>query len=155
MAHYSFINEDNLVVEVITGKDEYLLGELPDGFTSWEEYYETKRDGLICKRTSKNTYRNQHSDENKEAFRGNFAGVGMSYDPENDVFIAEKPFDSWIIDESIWDWKAPVDIPDDANDEMDTSKNQKMYLWNEDDQTWDLVAEASYNETTKEWEAIE
>ena len=55
MAHYSFINDENIVVEVITGKDEDDLETLPEGFASWEEYYETKRDGLTCKRTSYNT----------------------------------------------------------------------------------------------------
>jgi hypothetical protein len=49
MAHYAFINSDNIVVEVITGKNED--ENTPEGFSSWEAYYETKRDGLTCKRT--------------------------------------------------------------------------------------------------------
>ena len=49
MAHYAFINTDLEVVEVITGKDEDDLDTLPEGFDSWEEYYETQREGLTCK----------------------------------------------------------------------------------------------------------
>ena len=98
MAHYSFINEENIVVEVITGRDEDDLEMLPEEFESWEEYYETKRDGLTCKRTSYWTYQNQHIDDNdKEAFRGNFAGIGHTYDPDNDVFYEAQPYPSWIL----------------------------------------------------------
>ena len=75
MAHYAFINESNTVVEVITGKDET---ELIDGLTP-EEWYGNYR-GMTCIRTSYN---------NKIRF--NFAGVGYSYDPIDDAFIAPMP----------------------------------------------------------------
>ena len=52
MAHYAFINEDNIVVEVIVGKDEDDTENLPLSDESWEEHYEQFRDGLTCKRTS-------------------------------------------------------------------------------------------------------
>ena len=129
MAHYSFIDSDNLVVEVIVGKDENDTETLPEEYASWEEYYETKRDGLTCKRTSYNTAGNQHLDGG-EAFRGNYAGIGYSYDEENDVFIPPQPYPSWTLNESTWSWKCPVDFPEDTEEE---------YQWNEEDQTWDLV----------------
>ena len=129
MAHYSFIDSDNLVVEVIVGKDENDTETLPEEYDSWEEYYETKRDGLTCKRTSYNTAGNQHLDGG-EAFRGNYAGIGYSYDEENDVFIPPQPYPSWTLNESTWSWKCPVDFPEDTEEE---------YQWNEEDQTWDLV----------------
>jgi hypothetical protein len=106
MAHYAFINEENIVVEVITGKDETDTETLPEGFDSWEEYYETQRDSLVCKRTSYNTYSNQHNLD-ETPFRGNFAGVGSTYDSDNDVFILEMPVvDGWsfILDEETWSW---------------------------------------------------
>ena len=106
MAHYCFINDENIVVEVITGKDEDDLETLPEGFASWEEYYETKRDGLTCKRTSYNTQANEHLNEGT-AFRGNYAGVGYSYDPDNDVFIPPQPtIDGWTftLDQDTWSW---------------------------------------------------
>ena len=155
MAHYSFINEENIVVEVITGKDEDDLETLPEGFASWEEYYETKRDGLTCKRTSYNTSGNEHI-LGGEAFRGNYAGIGMIYDPDNDVFYSESPYPSWTIsEESNWIWTAPVDYPSDANDEFDTSLPRKGYEWDEDNQEWTLMFQFEYNSETEEWEEVE
>ena len=75
MAHYAFINEENIVVEVIVGKDET---ELLDGLTP-EEWYGNFR-GLTCVRTSYNAN-----------IRFNFAGVGYTYDPIDDAFIAPMP----------------------------------------------------------------
>ena len=128
MAHYCFINENNIVVEVITGKDENDLETLPEGFASWEEYYQTKRDGLTCKRTSYNTNANEHLNGGT-AFRGNYAGIGFIYDSENDVFYAEQPYPSWLLNESTWTWNPPIPYPDD----------DLIYDWNEETESWDLV----------------
>ena len=75
MAHYAFLDENNIVTEVITGKDET---ELIDGLDT-ETWYGNYR-GQVCKRTSYNGN-----------YRYNYAGVGMSYDPEADAFIAPQP----------------------------------------------------------------
>lgn len=72
MAHYAFIDENNIVVDVITGNDET---ETYDG-VYWEHYYGKQR-GLRCLRTS---YHNN--------MRGIYAGIGFTYDAENDVFVA-------------------------------------------------------------------
>lgn len=87
MAHYAFITA-GIVTEVIVGRDE---NDLPEGISSWEEYYSTKRGGQICKRTSYNTYIDsagvsQHG-KGGEPFRGCYAGIGDNYDEANDVFI--------------------------------------------------------------------
>jgi hypothetical protein len=132
MAHYGFIDNENIVVEVITGKDENDTENLPEGFDSWEAYYETKRDGLTCKRTSYNTMANQHLNEGTP-FRGNYAGIGMIYDQENDVFYPAKPYPSWILNEETWTWDCPVPYPEVDQD------NPFHYIWNEEDQTWDLI----------------
>jgi len=154
MAHYAFVNEENIVVEVITGKDEDDLDTLPEGYESWERYYETKRERLICKRTSYNTRANQHLDDGTP-FRGNYAGVGMTYDIVNDVFYGEQPFASWILNETNWTWEAPVPYPSDANNEMDTSLPYKSYVWSEDDTDWILDATYNFNAETEEWELEE
>lgn len=121
MAHYAFINPNtNKVVEVITGRDETDTENLPEGFSSWEDYYETKRDGLICKRTSYNTFANEHVNEGT-AFRGNYANIGGIYDSDNDVFYRSQPFGSWTLDTSTWQWVSPVPYPTDGN----------IYIWSE------------------------
>tara|TARA_S200002703_G_scaffold149310_1_gene146724 strand:- start:40 stop:501 length:462 start_codon:yes stop_codon:yes gene_type:complete len=153
MAHYSFINIENIVVEVITGKDEDDLETLPEGFASWEEYYETKRDGLTCKRTSYNTSMNEHHDGGT-AFRGNYAGIGYSYNAELDVFLAPKPFEDWILNETTMNWEAPVPFPSDANYDRDTSLPVKHYEWNEMSQSWVVIVTENYNSETEEWEVV-
>ena len=122
MAHYAFLDSNNIVTEVIVGKDE---GE----GTDWEVEYGNFR-GQTCKRTSYNTYGNAHSDSGTP-FRGNYAGIGYTYDETNDVFYAPKPYNSWVLDETKWLWKAPVDYPSDGKD----------YTWNEETTSWDLVDE--------------
>ena len=130
MAHYAFI-KDNLVTEVITGKDE--TETAPEGFGDWEEYYLTKRPGQdACKRTSYNTVNNTHTDGGT-AFRGNYAGVGYTYDEVNDVFYSAQPYPSWICTaETNWNWTAPLAYPSDGDGETG-------YVWNEETTSWDLV----------------
>lgn len=127
MAHYAFIKE-GLVTEVITGKNEDET--TPDGFNNWEEYYLSKRiDQDLCKRTSYNTYANEHNNGGV-AFRGNYASIGFTYDEINDVFYAPQPYPSWTLDNN-WLWQPPTPYPD----------NENLYLWNEDTLSWDLVNE--------------
>jgi hypothetical protein len=96
MAHYAFIDEDSIVVEVIVGRDE---DDLVEGVTSWEDYYGAIR-GLECLRTSYNGN-----------IRKNYAGLGFTYDVERDAFIPPKPFPSWLLDEESCLWVAPVPYP--------------------------------------------
>lgn len=119
MAHYAFIDENNIVQAVYVGMDENNTSELPEGFTNWEEYY-TSTQGLTCKRTSYNTNGNTHS-EGGTPFRGNYAGVGYTYDVDNDVFYEPQPYSSWTLS-SNWIWEAPLTYPDDG----------QVYIWDED-----------------------
>lgn len=78
MAHYAFIDEQNVVVEVIVGRDE------GDGGVDWEQVYGEAR-GLRCLRTSYNTHDGVHVGGGVP-FRGTYAGIGMVYDEAADVF---------------------------------------------------------------------
>ena len=77
MAHYAYLDENNIVVTVTVGKDE---SELIDGLDT-ETYYAQGTDYTV-KRTSYNASTN--------GFRGNYAGKGMIYLPLEDIFIAPK-----------------------------------------------------------------
>jgi len=123
MAHYAFLNMQNIVTEVIVGKDE------TDGPTNWEMHYGNIRE-QVCKRTSYNTRGGVHS-ESGVPFRKNYAGIGYTYDATRDAFIPPKPFNSWTLNETSCLWEAPVAYPEDG----------KMYTWNEDLGTWDLITE--------------
>lgn len=124
MAHYVFLDENNLVTEVITGRDEDDLENLPEGFASWEEFYLNERPyATDCKRTSYNTYKNEHLFDGV-AFRGNYAGgVGFQYDPDNDVFYELQPYPSWTLDEQTWSWIPPIPQPNDT---------VNVYQWDEE-----------------------
>lgn len=125
MAHYAFINENNIVVEVITGRNE---DEVVDGISDWEAYYTTKREGLRAIRTSYNTRAGEHIFDGTP-FRGNYAGEGYSYNEELDAFIPPKVYDSWVLDETCFCWVAPTPYPNDGGE----------YVWNEDTTSWDLL----------------
>jgi len=131
MAHYAFLDENNIVKEVLVGMDE--SQDTPNGAESWEEYY-TEIKGMTCKRTSYNTFGNSHS-EGGTPFRGNYAGIGFKYDDVNDVFYQQQPWDSWVLNEDTWIWEAPIPRPDDSN-----SYRWNESIYNEDNsQGWELV----------------
>lgn len=127
MAHYAFLDENNIVIEVITGKDE---GE--DGI-DWEQWYGDFR-GRRCLRTSYNTSGNIHL-SGGTPFRKNYAGIGYTYDEGNDAFIPPKPFPSWIFNETTYLWNAPVPKPEDSG-QLDSEGNPIVYRWNEETQQW-------------------
>jgi hypothetical protein len=109
MAHYAFLDESNIVTQVIKGIDET---ELIEGLDPETWYGNFK--GQVCKRTSYNSN-----------IRYNYAGIGFTYDPIDDAFIAPQPYPSWILDIKK-QWIAPVPHPQDG----------KIYNWNEDLGEW-------------------
>jgi len=107
MAHYAFIDTNNVVTEVITGIDET---ELIEGLDP-ETWYGNFR-GQPCVRTSYNGN-----------IRKQYAGIGYTYDEVNDVFVAPQPYSSWTLDENN-DWQPPTPKPDGD------------YIWNEEELVW-------------------
>ena len=121
MAHYAFLDSNNVVTEVIPGKNE---GE--DGI-DWEQWYGDFR-GQVCKRTSYNTYANVHNNGGTP-FRGNYAGIGYTYRSDIDAFVPPQPYPSWTLDSNV-QWQPPVPVPTDGN----------IYNWNESNQNWEVVS---------------
>ena len=110
MAHYAFLDDNNIVTEVIVGIDET---ELIEGLNT-ETWYGNFR-GQTCKRTSYNGN-----------IRKNYAGIGYTYDAGRDAFIPPKPFESWVLNEDTCRWDAPVPYPTDG----------KRYRWDEPTLSW-------------------
>ena len=127
MAHYAFLDSNNIVTQVIVGKDEE---DLAEGVTDWEVYYGDLL-GQTCKRTSYNTVAGVHS-EGGTAYRGNYAGIGYSFDETLDAFLAPQPYPSWVLNEETFSWDSPVAYPTDG----------EMYVWNENRKEWELVVVA-------------
>ena len=121
MAHYAFLDENNIVAEVIVGNDER-----EDG-VDWEQHYGSFR-GQVCKRTSYNTSGGVHSGGGTP-FRKNYAGLGYTYDAQRDAFIPPQPFPSWQLNGESCLWEPPVAMPEDG----------QMYQWDESTQQWEAI----------------
>ena len=121
MAHYAFLDTNNIVTEVIVGKDEGEYG------VNWEQHYGDFR-GQLCKRTSYNTIGGVHV-LGGVPFRKNYASIGYTYDEVYDAFIPPKPYESWVINVDTCLWEAPVLYPQD----------NKKYVWNESIVNWEQI----------------
>lgn len=119
MAHYAFLDENNIVTEVIAGIDENELIEGKDPETWYSEFRNQR-----CVRTSYNAN-----------IRKNYAGIGFTYTDDLDAFIPPKPFESWVLDLELAIWKAPVAYPSDG----------LMYKWDEENGDWQAVVFESDN----------
>ena len=109
MAHYAFLDNNNVVIEVITGIDETQTIEGLDT----ETWYGNFR-GQTCKRTS---YNNN--------IRFNYAGLGYTFDAVRDAFIPPKPFNSWLLDEDTCRWQPPTPMPTNG-----------IWSWDEENVMW-------------------
>lgn len=112
MAHYAFLNENNIVTQVIVGRNE---DEVVDGISDWEAYY-GEFHGQRCVRTS---YNNN--------IRGVYAGIGYSYNEEEDIFVTPQPFPSWTRNGSFWE--PPTPMPTEGG----------PWMWVEADLNWQII----------------
>jgi hypothetical protein len=107
MAHYAFLDNNNVVTEVITGIHET---ETIEGLDT-ETWYGNFR-GQVCKRTSYNSN-----------IRGTYAGIGYTYNPDEDIFVTPQPYPSWIRSGSFWN--PPTPRPEGMN-----------WSWDEENLMW-------------------
>ena len=114
MAHFAKLGVGNIVERVEVVSNDIATTEQA-GIDFLNNLYNTRD---VWKQTS---YNNN--------IRKNFAGIGFKYDQTRDAFIAPKPYESWLLNESTCRWEAPVAYPDDDN----------IYTWNETTQTWETV----------------
>ena len=119
MAHYAFLDSNNIVVQVIVGVDETVTQddngtEVGGSTEAWESFYANQpwHEGLTCKRTSYNN-----------SIRKQYAGIGYSYDAVKDQFVSPKPYPSWTLDANN-DWQPP------------TPKPEGEYRWDEETLGW-------------------
>ena len=110
MSHFAKVL-DGKVTQVIVAEPEFFQTFVDSSPGEWIQ-------------TSYNTLGNQHPEG--RPLRGNYAGIGYTYDRTNDVFYAPQPYASWILDNTTWTWKAPVAMPADG----------KQYKWDESTTNW-------------------
>ena len=110
MSHFAKVL-DGKVTQVIVAEPEFFQTFVDSSPGEWIQ-------------TSYTTHGNQHPEG--RPLRGNYAGIGYTYDRTNDVFYAPQPYASWILDQTTWTWKAPVAMPTDG----------KPYKWDEATTNW-------------------
>ena len=147
MAHFAKINDDNEVLNVLVLDDANMLdSDNKEDESIGQQYLETHNNWPANQwiQTSFNTSQNTHSSgDNSKAFRGNYAGIGYVWDATNNIFWQPKPYPSWVKDTTTASWKSPIgDAPAlTAEQESQNTANTHMwsYVWNEDNQSWDLT----------------
>ena len=115
MSHFAKVT-DGKVTQVIVAEKEF-----------FDTYVDSTPGEWI--QTSYNTQGGVHK-LGGTPLRGNYAGIGYTYDRTNDVFYAPKPYASWVLNNTTWTWEAPVAMPTD----------DKRYTWDEATTSWVEVA---------------
>lgn len=123
MAHFAKVNEENKVVRVIVAEEDFFDTFIDDSPGRWLQ-------------TSYNTFggvhydpeTNEPSEDQSQALRYNYAGLGFNYNLTDDAFYAPQPYDSWTLNTDTYLWEPPTPCPDDGQD----------YGWNEETQEWQV-----------------
>ena len=122
MAHFAKVNSDNIVVEVHAVDNWNCVdgegNEVEAAGRAWQESVFGVQEGIRWIQTSYN-----HN------IRKNYAGIGMTYDEGRDAFIHQKPYPSWVLNETTCRWEAPTPMPTDAGE-------GEFYNWDEDTTSW-------------------
>ena len=147
MAHFAKIGMNGKVIAVLTcGNGDMLNADGVEDESVGQQYLERHNNwpAPMWIQTSYNTRGNQHSSgDNSKALRGNYAGIGYTWDEDNQIFWCKKPYASWVKDISTAAWKSPIgDAP--ALTAEQTSQNAAGthrwgHRWNEANQSWDLT----------------
>ena len=125
MAHFACLDTNNVVTQVIV---------VSNADTSTAQGDEKESIGIaFCERLLGGTW---VKTSYNATIRKNYAGIGFTYDKDRDAFIPPKPYASWVLNETTCLWNAPMPYPTD----LGTPDTPKMYTWNEETRTWDLVS---------------
>ena len=138
MAHFAKISDTSEVLQVLTLDNKDMLNADGVEDESVGQQYLEKHNNWPAQmwiQTSYNTYGGTHN-SGGTPLRGNYAGIGYTWDEDNNIFYSKKPYASWILDVPTASWKSPIgDAPDDLTDEENTAGTH--YVWNEVGQSWD------------------
>ena len=138
MAHFAKISETNevLTVHVVDNKDVLNADGVEDE-TVGQQYLERHNNwpAQMWIQTSYNTSGGTHKDGGTP-LRGNYAGIGYTWDEDNNLFYGKKPYASWVLNTTTASWHSPIgDAPDDLTDEEKAANTH--YVWNEGTGAWD------------------
>jgi len=151
MAHFAKLGANGKVIAVLTmDNDKMLNADGVEDETVGQQWLQTHNNwpAEMWIQTSYNTINNTHSSgDNSKAFRGNYAGIGHTWDEDNQIFWPKKPHASWVKDIATASWKSPIgDAPAltaEQQSQNQAGTNRWIYLWNEEGQSWDLTDTAA------------
>jgi hypothetical protein len=147
MAHFAKLGANSKVIQVLTldNKDMHNADGVEDELVG-QQYLETHNNwpAQMWIQTSYNTSANTHSSgDNSKAFRGNYAGIGYTWDEDNQIFWPKKPYASWIKNTTTAMWQSPIgDQPELTAEQISQNEagtHSWGYAWNEEGQSWDLT----------------
>ena len=146
MAHFAKLGANGKVIQVLTLDNKDMLNA--DGIEDeavGQQYLERHNNwpAQMWIQTSYNTTGNKHnSGDDSKAFRGNYAGIGYTWDEDDQIFWPKKPYASWVKDTATASWKSPIGDAPAFTEEQETQNeagtHRWNYSWNEDNQSWDL-----------------
>ena len=151
MAHFAKLGANGKVIQVLTMDNDKMLNA--DGLedeTVGQQWLEIHNNwpAQMWIQTSYNTLNNEHK-LGGTPFRGNYAGIGFSWDEDNNIFWPKSPYPSRVKDTATASWKSPIgDAPELTAEQVEKSTpadentpatHAWMYEWNEENQSWDLV----------------
>ena len=145
MAHYAKLGANNKVIAVhVVNDSDCHNGDGIEDEEVGRQFLERIHHWPLWKKTSYNTHHNTHSSgDNSKAVRGNYAGIGMIYDDDNDIFLPKKPYASWVINTAEARWQSPSgDAPAltaEQQSQNDAGTHKWVYTWNESSNAWDLT----------------
>ena len=147
MAHFAKLGSNSKVIQVLTlNNGDMLNADGVEDESVGQQYLQRHNNwpAQMWIQTSYNTQSNKHSSgDNSKAFRGNYAGIGYTWDEDNNIFYPKKPYASWVLNTTTATWHSPIgDAPaltaeQQAQNDADTHKWN--YVWNEAAQSWDLT----------------
>tara|TARA_R110002012_G_scaffold181237_3_gene347145 strand:+ start:52 stop:513 length:462 start_codon:yes stop_codon:yes gene_type:complete len=151
MAHFAKIGINGKVLQVVTVDNNDLMdsNNVEDERVG-QQYLQLHSNwpAELWIQTSYNTLNNQHS-LGGTALRGNYAGIGYTWDEENNIFWSPKPYASWVKNTTTAAWESPIgDAPALTAEQLADESNVYHYSWNEENQTWDLETSAPRSEAS-------
>ena len=138
MAHFAKLGANGKVIAVLTlNNSDMLNASNVEDESVGQQYLERHNNwpAQMWIQTSYNTAGGKHS-KGGTPFRGNYAGIGYTWDEDDQIFWPKKPFNSWVKDVATASWKSPIGDAPALTEEQKTAKS--YYQWNEAGQFWDL-----------------
>ncbi len=145
MAHFAKLGSNGKIISVLTLDNKDMLNA--DGVEDesvGQQYLETHNNwpAQMWIQTSYNTSHNTHLGGGTP-LRGNYAGIGYTWDEDDQIFWPKKPYASWVKHNESASWKSPIgdapELTEEQNNQNTADTHRWGYVWNESGQSWDLT----------------